>query len=166
MQVRIEQSELPGIGVRHDLLTASHRRVGVVTRRNGRRDLVVYSQDDPDASAATIPLTNEEADALASLLGASLILEQLASLREQAAGLLTEQVPLTLGTPYVDRALGDAKIRTRTSASIVAVLRGSDTIPSPGPAFIFAAGDVVVLVGTRPGLDSATRLLTDADPDD
>lgn len=159
MQVRIEQSELPGIGVRHDLLTTSQRRVGVVTRRNGRRDLVVYSRDDPDACIATIPLTNEEADALASLLGASLILEQLTSLREEAAGLLTEQIPLALGSRYVDRPLGEAKIRTRTSASIVAVLRGGETIPSPGPAFVFAAGDVAVLVGTRNGLDAATRIL-------
>ncbi|GGJ89296.1 potassium transporter TrkA [Pilimelia anulata] len=165
MQVRIEQSELPGIGVRHDLVTTSRRRVGVVTRYNGRRDLVVYSDEDPDACLATIPLTNEEADALAGLLGASLILEQLASLREQASGLLTEQVPIGVGSPYVDRPLGDARIRTRTGASIVAVLRGGDTVPSPGPAFVFAAGDVVVLVGTRHGLDAAARTLTDDDPD-
>ncbi|GAA2512570.1 cation:proton antiporter regulatory subunit [Pilimelia columellifera] len=160
MQVRIEQTDLPGIGVRHDLVTGSGRRVGVITHHNGRRDFVVYDQDDPDACVATIPLNTEEADALASFLGGSLIVEQLATLREQASGLLTEHTPLTPSSPYVGRQLGDASIRTRTSVSIVAVLRNQEVIPSPGPSFVFAASDVVVMVGTRKGLDAASAILT------
>jgi TrkA domain protein len=161
----VEQTALPGIGVRHDLITESGRRVGVVSHRNGRRDLVLYDRNDPDASVASIPLTDDEAEALADFLGASLMLGQLAGLRQQAAGLMTEQVPIQPSSPYVGRRLGDTRIRTRTSASIVAVLRESEVIPSPGPPFVFAAGDVVVVVGTRRGLDGVTRILADDDPD-
>lgn len=145
-------------------MTESGQRVGVVSHRDGRRELVVYDQDDPDARLAAVPLTDDEAEAVADLLGATLMLEQLAGLREQASGLLTEQVQLPAGSPYVGRVLGDTKARTRTSASIVAVLRGAEVIPSPRPDFRFEAGDVVVAVGTRKGLDALNRILADGDP--
>ena len=55
----MEQTALPGIGVRHDLVTSSGRTVGVVSHRNGRRDLLLYDVDDPDACLASIPLTDD-----------------------------------------------------------------------------------------------------------
>lgn len=161
----MEQTALPGIGVRHDLITESGRRIGVVSHRSGRRDLVLYDEDDPDASDADIPLTDAEAEALADILGASLMLSQLAGLRQQAAGLLTEQLAIPAGSPYVGRTLGDTKTRTRTGASMVAVLRDREVIASPGPSFRFAAGDVVVVVGTRTGLDGVGGILANDDPD-
>jgi TrkA domain protein len=161
----VEQTGLPGIGVRHDLVTEAGRRVGVVSHRNGRRDLVVFDPDDPDSCVASIPLTDDEAEALADILGASLMLGQLAGVREQAAGLLTEQVPITAGSPYAGRPLGHTRARTRSGASIVAVLRERQVIPSPGPDFGFEAGDVVVAVGTRDGLDKLTAILANDDPD-
>jgi TrkA domain protein len=147
------------------MITESGRRVGVVSHRNGRRDLVLYDHDDPDACIASIPLTDDEAEALADFLGASLMLGQLAGLREQAAGLLTEQIPIQPSSPYVGRTLGDTRIRTRTSASLVAVLREREVIPSPPPSFAFEAGDIVVVVGTRKALAEVTRILADDDPD-
>ena len=129
----------------------------MVSHRNGRRDLVLYDPDDPDACQADIPLTDDEAEALADILGASLMLGQL-------AGLLTEQIVIPAGSRYVNKRLGDTKARTRTSASIVAVLRNGEVMVSPEPAFRFAAGDVVVVVGTRQGLDGVTAILAETDP--
>lgn len=161
----MQQQALPGIGVRHDLVTASGRRVGVVSHRNGRRDLVIYDQDDPDACVASVALTDDEAEAIADILGASLMLGQLSGLRQQAAGLLTEQVSIPAGSTFVGRRLADTQARTRTGASIVAVLRDREVIASPEPSFRFEAGDVVVVVGTRKGLDGVTAILADSDPD-
>ncbi len=164
VRVRVEQTALPGIGVRHDLITSAGRTVGVVSHRNGRRDLVVYDVDDPDSCVADIPLTDDEAEALADVLGASLMLGQLAGLRSQAAGLLTEQISIPAGSPYVGRRLGDTRSRTLTGASIVAVLRDREVIASPGPSFLFDAGDVVVVVGTRDGIDGVTGILANGEP--
>ncbi len=165
VRVRVEQTPLPGIGVRHDLVTSSGRTVGVVSHRNGRRDLVLYDVDDPDSCLAAIPLTDDEAEALADVLGASLMLGQLAGLRQQASGLLTEQIALPAGSSFVGRKLGDTRARTRTGASIVAVMRDREVVPSPGPEFVFEANDVVVAVGTRQGLDGVTAILA-GDSDD
>ena len=68
----------------------------------------------------------------------------------------------SVGMGYVwcrDRPLGDTELRTRTSVSIVAVIRDGTAIPSPTPMFVFAAGDVVVAVGTVEGLAAATEIL-------
>jgi TrkA domain protein len=68
-------------------------------------------------------------------------------------------VAIPAGSTFVGRPLGDTKARTRTSASIVAVLRDREVIASPGPSFVFDANDVVVVVGTRQGVDGVTAIL-------
>jgi TrkA domain protein len=74
--------------------------------------------------------------------------------------LVTEQIPVTARSPYSGRTLGDTQVRSRTGASIVAVLRRSGAVPSPAPDFRFAIGDTLVVVGTREGVDAAADLIT------
>jgi TrkA domain protein len=158
--VEVEAVALPGIGVRHAFATRQGRQVGVVSHRTGRRELVIYDTADPDACSEVIALTEGEADALAELLGAPRIVERLAAIREQVAGLVTDQVPIPPTSPYAGRTLGDTQARTRTGASIVAVLRRSEVIPSPAPDFLFQAGDVVVVVGTPEGVERVAEILS------
>ena len=82
-----------------------------------------------------------------------------------SGGLLTEQVAIPAGSGYAGRRLGDTKARARTGASIVAVVRDGDMIASPAPSFRFEAGDSVVVVGTRAGVDGVTAILAESDPD-
>jgi len=42
--VEVERTALPGIGLRHVFTTSNGRRLGVVSHRSGRRDLVVYDR--------------------------------------------------------------------------------------------------------------------------
>ncbi len=149
---------LPGIGVCQELELHDGRRIGVVTRRDGHRDIVVYDEDG-DGAATTITLDEREADVIAELLGAPQLVARLTDLRRGADEMLTEQLPIGAGSPFAGRRLGDTQARTRTGASIVAVLRGGTTHPSPGPDFVFEIGDLVVTVGTRDGLDQVARLL-------
>ena len=156
----IEQIGLPGIGLQHVFTTARGRRVGVVSHRTGRRDLVVYQRDDPDSAAVTVALTPEEADALAEILGTHRVVERLAELERQVEGLVTEQIVIAPGSPYDGRTLGDTQARTRTGASIVAVVRDKRVVASPRPDFGFRAGDVIVVVGTADGTAAVVDLLT------
>src|SRR2546426_9904789 len=139
--IEVEEVELPGIGLRHDFLTEKGRRVGVISHRSGRRDLLVYDLKDPDACRETVSLSGEEANTLAEILGAPRIVERLAALHQQFAGLLSEQLSIGAGSPYEGKALGDTQARTKTGASIVAMLRAGEVIASPGPDFRFKAGD-------------------------
>lgn len=159
MAARIEKIDLPGIGTRHDLLTASGRRIGVVSHRSGERQLAIFDADDPDAAVETVDLSESEAVGLADILGASVMLGQLAAIRTQVAGLFTEQLVLPATSPFAGRPLGDTQARTRTKTSIVGVVRGSHIIPSPTPDTVLEGGDTIVAVGTRQGLEALTDLL-------
>jgi TrkA domain protein len=102
---------------------------------------------------------DDEAAALADVLGASVMMSRLTSLSDETAGLYTEQIALPTDSPYLNHPLGATKARTRTHASIVAIVRDGQVIPSPTPADVLRAGDVIVAVGTREGLDGVSNLL-------
>lgn len=157
--IRIEKVDLPGIGFRHDLVTENGRRISVVSHRDGERDLGLFDEDDPDACRDTIALNDDEAAALADVLGASVMMSRLTSLSDETAGLFTEQIALPTDSPFLNHPLGDTKARTRTHSSIVAIVRDGQLIPSPTPADVLRAGDVIVAVGTRKGLDGVANLL-------
>jgi TrkA domain protein len=159
--VEIEQTALPGIGSRQVIVCRSGRRVGVIAHRTGRRELVVYDAEDPDTAIVSVSLTSEEADTLAELLGAPRIVQRLAEMHRELEGLISEQVLITAGSPYVDRTLGDTQARSRTGASIVAVVRSGEVHASPTPDFRFQAGDIVVVVGTAKGATAVARILAD-----
>ncbi|MGH3389914.1 MAG: cation:proton antiporter regulatory subunit [Actinomadura sp.] len=131
MTVDVERTALPGIGLQHVFTTARGRRIGVISHRDGRRDLLVYDKEDPDTCVLTVGLTVPEANALAELLGTARIVERLTDLHRQVAGLVSEQIPITSGSPYDGRPLGDTQARTRTGASIVAVVRDGEVVASP-----------------------------------
>ncbi|MER7499268.1 cation:proton antiporter regulatory subunit [Nonomuraea pusilla] len=159
--MEVEQTSLPGIGLRHDFTTRSGQRIGVVSHRTGRRDLVIYDKDDPDRACQTVKLNDEEADALAELLGAPRIVQRLNQLHQEVEGLVSVQLAIPAGSPYAGRPMGDARVRTRTSASIVAVVRAGQVFASPGPEFVFAAGDIVVVVGSADSTSEVADILAE-----
>ncbi|MFB4310347.1 cation:proton antiporter regulatory subunit [Actinomadura sp. GTD37] len=155
----VERTALPGIGLQHVMTTGRGRQLGVISHRTGRRDLVIYDKEDPDSCIATVALTAEEANAIAELLGTGRIIEHLAELHAQVEGLVTEQYPIAPDSPYDGRSLGDTRARTRTGASIVAVVRDGQVLASPRPDFTFTAGDVIVVVGTGEGTAAVAQIL-------
>ncbi|HEY0888546.1 MAG TPA: TrkA C-terminal domain-containing protein [Nocardioides sp.] len=157
--MNVEETKLPGIGLRHDFLTGAGRRIGVVSTKTGARHLVVYDAQDQDAVEVSVELSSAESQVLAELLGAPRLIERLAKLREQVEGLTTSGIPLSADAPYVGRPMGDAAIRTRTGVSIVAVFRDDRVHPSPGPEFVLQQGDKLIVVGTEEGVREAAAIL-------
>jgi TrkA domain protein len=72
----VHRTVLPGIGLRHEFVTERGRRVGVVSHRTGRRQVVVYDRADPDTAAVTLTLNVEEANGLAELLASTRVVER------------------------------------------------------------------------------------------
>jgi TrkA domain protein len=157
--VNVEVTPLPGIGVRKDFALRDGRRIGVVTTKDGRLSLILSKPDDPDATLAELPLTVEEAGALANLLGAPQLVEQLSKEQRDLPGIRTGRLTVGSGSPYDGRPLGDTALRTRTQVSVVAVMRAGQVVPSPTPDFTLTAGDLLVVVGTTEGLDGAAKIL-------
>ena len=158
MGVRIEKTDLPGIGVRHDLVTARGRRIGVVTYRDGSRELSIFDIEDPDACAFSIPMSDAEAATLSDILGASFMLSKLTELTDEAAGLFTEHC-------------WSRRTRTMPAARSAPPKRAAEpahpSLPScatsrsshPPHRMICSRRGLLVAVGTRHGLDTLADLI-------
>lgn len=60
----------------------------------------------------------------------------------------TDWVTISENSLMVGKTIGDLGIRSGTGASVVAIMRGSEMLPNPGPEASFEAGDVVGVLGT------------------
>ena len=157
----INEVHLPGVGVMHEFITRSGNRVGVISHRSGRKEIVLGDREDPDASRSVLELGEQDARTLAELLGGSRVTEALAELQQKVEGLAIDWLPVRSDSPYVGRTIADAQVRSRTGVSIVAILRGDEAFAAPEPDFVLRSGDYLVVVGTARGIEGVVELLHD-----
>lgn len=158
---RIEQTKLPGVGLRYDFDTEGGQRIGVIHHYGGRRELFVCPAADPDTAAYSLTLTEDEAHDLVDTLGGSQVIENLGHLQTQIEGLALDWLLVPESSSYAAKTIGDARIRTRTGVSVVAVIRSDSPHPAPGPDFHIEAGDTLVVVGTPQGIEGVSDILSD-----
>jgi TrkA domain protein len=152
----IIETHLPGVGVRHEFATSAGERLSVLSHRTGRREIAVYDRGDPDACSAVLHLSPDDTHTLAELLGGSPMSETVTGV-QRLDGVAIDWIRIRAGGALVGTTIGDGRLRTRTGTSVVAIVRGDETLAAPGPEVAFAADDLAVAVGTADGL----RLLRD-----
>lgn len=155
----VKEVRLPSIGRRYEFVSHDGDRIGIVARRSGDFEVVLYAHDDPDQARPVFRLTEDEAEAVAQILGAPRIAERFTALTREVPGLDVGQVHIYPDSPFVDRPLGDTQARTRTGASIVAIVRNDEVLASPGPAEILRARDVLVVIGTDDGIAGVEQIV-------
>jgi TrkA domain protein len=96
---------------------------------------------------------------LSELLGAGRVTETVSTVRQQIEGLAIEWIDVGTTSPAIGHTIAELQLRTRTGASVVAVIRGDTTVPAPEPDLEFAPRDVVVAVGTDEGLATLRSIL-------
>lgn len=156
----IYETPLPGIGVRYEFQAESGDHVGVVVRRDGKRDFALYDREDPDSCRGTVELSEGDAAKLAELMGGTSITARLASLRHHVEGLAIEWITMPSAGGLTHKTIADGHIRTETAASVVAVIRNDEGIPGPGPDFTFEPGDTVLVMGSTESVSAASKILT------
>lgn len=155
----IDEVKLPGVGVRYEFKTAEGNRIGVISHRSGLREIYVSRRGDPDEFGRVLGLSPDDARTLAELLGATRVAQQLAELQQRIEGLVIDWLPLREDSVFAGRTIGDAQLRTRTGVSVVAIVRGEQAVPAPGPEQQMQSGDYLVVVGTARGVEQAVELL-------
>lgn len=155
----IREVKLPGVGVRFEFETTEGKRIGVISHRTGLREIYVSRVDDPDEFRRVLGLSPDDARTLAELLGATRVAQQLAELQQRIEGLVIDWLPVRADSAYAGRTIGDARLRTRTGVSVVAIVRGEDAVPAPGPEEPLNSGDYLVVVGTARGVEQAVEVL-------
>jgi len=155
----VNETLLPGVGIRYEFVTATGDRMGLVTHRDGHVDVLAYDSGDPDECRQVMTLTLSEADTLAELLGAPRMVEKFAELTREIPGLISEQMRVPDASRFVERPLGDTRARTLTGCSIVAIVRHDDVVASPTPQEVLRAMDVLVVIGTSEGISQLRTLI-------
>lgn len=151
----IEETLLPGVGVRREFTSAGGERVALLMHRTGRRELAIYDRDDPDVCHTVLHLSAEDTATLGEMLGTGQGSETRRGV-QHLEGVVTEWITVEAGSTGTGGTIADEELRT--GASIIAIARG-DFLPAPEPDVRLAAGDVVIAVGTPPGLARLRTLL-------
>lgn len=155
----IQEVKLPGVGVRYEFETADGNRIGVISHRSGLREVYAARGEDPDEFKRVLGLSPDDARTLAELLGATRVSQQLSELQQRIEGLAIDWLPVRSDSPYAGRPIGETQMRSRTGVSVVAIVRGEDAVPAPGPGLEVHSGDYLVVVGTARGIEEAVALL-------
>ena len=80
-----------------------------------------------------VPVCRQCRPMLAELLGAVHLTEGLGTVQHQVEGLAIEWIALPATSPAVGTTIGDGMYRTKTGATVVAVMRRGASVPAPGP---------------------------------
>lgn len=163
----IYEAELPGVGKKFELDLPDGGRLAVVIHHNGRRE--VFRKEDPDADGEKLfELSDEMARKLGSILEgayfqpvASPTIDTLLS-----EGTVLDWTDVEEGSSLVGRSLADAEVRPRTGVSILAVRRGDETVPNPGPEFELELGDTLIALGSGDEIDALETLASGEAPDE
>ena len=162
----VERVKLPGIGVLHKFYNEQGSKIGVVSHRAGYRDLVVVPSvdDGSDQCKVTVRLEDDEAHTLAELLGATTVTEGVRAL-QSLPGVAIDWLDVGYNSACAGQPLGHRKITGADGVSIVAVVRGDETIPSPGPDFRVFPGDTLVAVGRPDAVAKLFKVLQGGESD-
>ncbi len=143
----IEETPLPGVGLRYAFGTGGGERLSVVHHHSGRVQVYVSDRDDPDAARLLLDLDDDDSRVLAELLGASRVVREIDRLQQSVSGLSIEWLAVPDDAAIAGRSIGDLEIRSTTGVTVVAALRGGATLAVPGPDFTLQGGDTLVVVG-------------------
>ena len=89
----------------------------------------------------------------------ALLADRVKAVRQPYSGAAVADLQDQVDAVDLDRPLGDTRARTRTGASIVAIVRDEEVLASPGPAEILRANDVLVVIGTEDGIDGVEAII-------
>lgn len=162
----VYESDLPGVGKKHEIDLGDGTRLVVVTHNTGKRE--VFRRADADADAEKL---FELGDDLARTVGTVLEGAYFQPVRSAGTGTvlggdtLLEWFEVPEGAALADRTLRDAGVRRRTGASVIAVQHGEEVTGNPHPENEVHAGDTVVVVGTREQIDAFESAFLSPDAD-
>lgn len=156
----VVETLLPGVGIRYEMTTATGALLAFVVRRDGPVEVSVFDTEDPDRARNVVRLDATEAAAVADILGAPRMTERFADLSREVPGLHSARITVPEGSRFADAPLGDTRTRTLTGCSVVAIVRSEAVVTAPAPSDVLHPGDVLVVIGSREGLQEADRLIS------
>ncbi len=165
MPVQMNETRLPGVGVKYALPLVGGGRLSVILHNDGKRELYFFRPGD-DEPRAVITLDDEEARGLGAVIGGVMERPKIVEELEMALGeLQIEWVPVPDTSPCIGKTLGDLEFRKRTGVTVIAILREPEPVSGAQADDALQQGDTVVTVGKAGQYGRFRRLLASGSPD-
>ncbi len=157
----IVEMDLPGIGKKFTLSTASGATIAVISHLDGRRDIYYVKEGGDEESPTVFSLTDEEARKLSAVLGDTFFKPTPIDILRTALASKTQigLVRVFKASPATGKTLKELDIRRQTGASVLALQRGDQTLPNPSSATKIEGGDILIIMGNEEELKKLEALV-------
>jgi TrkA domain protein len=159
MPSKLNETRLPGVGVKYVLPLVGGGRVSVILHNDGKRELYFFRAGD-DEPRAVFALDDDEARQLGAVLGGAYERPRIVEDLEMALGeLQIEWVAVPDSSPCLGKTLAEAGFRAKTGVTVIAILREPEPISGAQPTDVIETGDTLVTVGKAGNYAAFRRLL-------
>jgi TrkA domain protein len=161
MPVQMNETRLPGVGVKYALPLAGGGRLSVILHNDGKRELYYFRPGDDDPRAV-ITLDDDEARSLGGVIGGVYERPKIVEELELALGeLQIEWIPVPDTSPAIGRTLAECGLRAKTGVTVIAILREPEPVSGAQPDDFIEKGDTLVAVGKAGQFSEFRRLLAE-----
>ncbi|SFR32693.1 cation:proton antiporter regulatory subunit [Halogeometricum limi] len=145
----VYESDLPGVGKKHEVDLGDGSRLVIVTHNSGKREVFRRADADSD-SEKLFELSDKLARQVGTLLEGAYFQPVQTDSIETLLGenTMLEWVEVGANSPVAGKTLAESDLRQATGASVIAIERDDEVIPSPGGNATIEAGDTLVVVGS------------------
>ena len=165
MPVQMNETRLPGVGVKYALPLAGGGRLSVILHNDGKRELYFFRRGRRRAARGDHARRRRGAR-LGAVIGGAYERPKIVEELEMALGeLQIEWVPVPETSPCIGKTLGELGFRKRTGVTVIAILREPEPMSGAQADDVLQQGDTVVTVGKAGQYGRFRRLLASGSPD-
>jgi TrkA domain protein len=164
MPVDLQETRLPGVGVKFTLRLHDGGRLAVILHNDGTREVYWFRSAQDDEPRAVITLDDDEARQLGAVIGGAYERPKIVEELEMALGeLQIEWVPVPDTSPWIGKTLAEAAFRARTGVTVIAILREPEPVSGAQPQDVVQRGDTLVTVARGGAYPAFRRSLAGED---
>lgn len=146
----VYESDLPGVGKKHEIEIDDEQHLIIVTHNTGRRELFIRKTRDDDAEKVF-----DVSDRLARQIGTILEGAYFQPIQSDTIetvlsdDTLIEWAQVAGNSTLVGATLAESRLRQELGTSVVAIQRDDETMTNPGPDTCIETGDTLVVLGSQ-----------------
>ncbi|HLE99086.1 MAG TPA: TrkA C-terminal domain-containing protein [Gaiellaceae bacterium] len=167
MPVDLNETRLPGVGVKYSFRMAQGGRLAVILHNDGTREIYFHRNRRDEEPTAVIELHDDEARQLGAVLGGAYERPKIVDELEMALGELhIEWIEVPDTSPAIGKSLAECQLRARTEVTVIAILREPEPISGAQPGDVIQKGDTLVAIGKARQFALFKKLLAEGPFDD
>lgn len=145
----VRESDLIGIGKKYQIETDAGDQMVIVIHDDGRRELYRFDEEENE-SRCVMTLSDKESRQVAGIIGGlSYQPKALDTIEVALDDLIIEWIKAEPADVSIGKTIGELEVRKRTGATIIAAIKKGESTINPGPEYVIATGDTLVVAGKR-----------------